>query len=662
MNTPKFSLAPICALILIAATGCTVSKTVTVSAKPADAIIKIDGVERGRGPLTEVFTFQNETDTRRVQVSRLGFKDQTVTVPRDFDKDTLVVELKPQSKRVTFNVTPVPATILVDGRSITSERVSSTSAELEFTVDNRNIWNTHTVVAERPGFAPAQAVVTWQAPETAINLRLEPMRKSVSIKTTPPNAQVFVDGEAVGNSPVVLADRAFPYDVDSSSYVVQKVKVVKPGFDPVEQEISWEDGKTDYNVDLTAKSKVVKIVTDPPGGAVMIDGKELPRDANGVTSVRLQFPPINDAGELKTYMATVVKKTENSEWYPANLTIGWDGGKTDYAQPLREILTMPVTLFRAQLTRGDDGWLATPSKTQVIAAKDTTEGSSKEPPLQITKLPKGTQIDSLTLSPDGQRLLFTTLSTGRDANELRSAMIAMKTDGSGGMDFLSDGKSLDLTPTFSPGGETIVFSSNRAGKRLSVWTMSAVGAPGVTNLTSGETNDLYPNLDSDAKPRLFYQALIDTRPDPRIFSTQLGTVSRTDLTTMGGTQPRINPKNDSILLSAINEKTGKRDLYRMSDRGGVPENLTNTPDVDEFDAVWNKDGGKIAFVSDRGVDEEKRNNLDIWVLDLARPEQPIQITTNGSHDDCPAWDPSGNFLYFRSNRGGEWNVWKVNAR
>ncbi|MCS7033950.1 MAG: hypothetical protein NZ561_08135, partial [Phycisphaerae bacterium] len=329
---------------------------------------------------------------------------------------------------------------------------------------------------------------------------------------------------------------------------------------------------------------------------------------------------------------------------------------------LKEVLTVPVTLFRAQMVRGDQGWVVVPSRTQTIAAKDVTEGSSKEPPLQLTSLPKGTQIDTLTVSPDGQRLLFTILSTGRDANEIRSTMVSLRTDGSGGTEFISDGKSLDLMPSFSPGGETILFSSNRTGRRLSICTMSAVGAPGVTNLTSGESHDLWPSMDSDPKPRLFYQALFDTRPDPRLFAAQLGTVARTDLTTMGGTQPRINPKNDAILFASVNEKTGKRDLFRMSDRGGVPENLTNTPDIDEFDAVWNKDGSRIAFVSDRGVDEDQRNNYDIWVMDLARPDQPIQITTNPSHDDCPAWDPSGQFIYFRSNRGGEWNIWKINAQ
>jgi hypothetical protein len=25
------------------------------------------------------------------------------------------------------------------------------------------------------------------------------------------------------------------------------------------------------------------------------------------------------------------------------------------------------------------------------------------------------------------------------------------------------------------------------------------------------------------------------------------------------------------------------------------------------------------------------------------------------------WDPGGNAIYFRSNRGGEWGIWKVNV-
>ena len=659
MGIHRFALLCL-SLVLV---GCATTRTVTITARPPDALLKINGVDRGRGPVTETFTFNSDADVHRVQASRLGFKDQTVTLARSFDKNSLLIELRPQTKRLSFSVSPVPGTIYVDGKPLAPDPVVTTSTELEFTVDARNNWIPHTVRVERAGFVPTELVVNYTDRDSSYALALEPMRKTLNIATNPPGAQVFLDGESVGNSPLVVSNRAFSFDVERNRFVPQTVKAVKPGFDPVELSIDWDDGRTDYVVDLSPKSKTVRIVTDPPGGIVRIDGKALPRDEQtGVTTARLIFPPVNEQGELQTYLATIVRKTEASEWYPANLTIGWDGGQTDYTVPLKEVLTAPVPHLRPKLTRADDGWQMRPDLAESVSFKDVSEATSRQPPVQVTQLPRGTQVDTLTLSPDGARLLFVILNAGREPGEFRSQLAVIRTDGSGVVEYLSDGKSLELMPTFSPGGESILFASNRAGRRMSIWSMSAVGAPGVTNLTSGESNDLWPNLDSEPKPRLFYQAMIDTRPDPRIFSTQLGTVSRTDLTPQGGMQPRVSPRGDVILFSVTNEKTGKRDLFRMPDGGGSAENLTNSPDVDEYDAVWNKDGSRIAYVSDRGVDVDGRPNADIWVLDPAHPDQPMQVTSNGSHDDCPAWDVSGRAIYFRSNRGGAWNIWRISVQ
>jgi len=152
---------------------------------------------------------------------------------------------------------------------------------------------------------------------------------------------------------------------------------------------------------------------------------------------------------------------------------------------------------------------------------------------------------------------------------------------------------------------------------------------------------------------------VDGRADPRIYMTQLGTVFQTDITQLSGMQPRISPKNDTIVFVSTNEKSGKRDLYRMSDRGGASENLTNTPDTDERDPAWSKDGARVAFAADSAVDGEGRKQYDIWVLDPAAPQSPVQVTTNASQDDGPVWDPTGEAIYFRSNRGGEWGIWKI---
>ena len=342
------------------------------------------------------------------------------------------------------------------------------------------------------------------------------------------------------------------------------------------------------------------------------------------------------------------------------LEIGWDQGKAEYAIALKEIKTLPVPLLVAEPKRSEEGWTMVRRSVSTTAMKDVRRADAREQPKRLTNLPKGSMIDSLAISPDGAHLVFSVIQS-RGENDLHSQLMMIRTDGSGGLESFSDGKSLDLHPSFSPDGRNVIFSSNRGGKRMSIWMMSAAGAPGITQLTNDDNNDLWPSM--DANRHLFYQAFVDTRPDPRLFMTELGKTTRTDLTQAGGTQPRVSPdaKADSgtLLFTNVNEKTGKRDLFSMKTDGGIPENITNTPDSDEFDAAWNHEGTKLAFASDRGVDEEKRNNFDIWILDLANPAQPVQITSNGSWDDCPVWDPSGNSIYFRSNRGGEWAIWKI---
>jgi Tol biopolymer transport system component len=261
-------------------------------------------------------------------------------------------------------------------------------------------------------------------------------------------------------------------------------------------------------------------------------------------------------------------------------------------------------------------------------------------------------------------LLYTVL-TGKDRASFRSRMTMVRTDGTGGVDSLSDGRSLDLTPSFSPDGSQIAFASDRFGKRLSICTMSASGAPGTRQLTAGDNNVLWPSIDSEPQPRLFYQAMVDSYAFPRLWESEIGRTIRSDLTQSGGVQPRISPRDDSLVFVGVNEKTNKREIYRVSDKGGVPENLTNTPDDDEYDPAWSRDGSKIAFVAERSGDSVGSadvGNADIWVLDLKSMDKPMQITSNASIDDHPVWDPSGNFIYFRSNRGGGWGIWKIALR
>ena len=155
------------------------------------------------------------------------------------------------------------------------------------------------MTAERPGFQPAHQTVTWTDQSPSYMLRLSPMKKDLSISTDPPGAQVFVDSEPLGTSPVRDVGRAFAFDVQRNEFVPHEVRVEKPGYDPVTVNINWDEGKTDYDINLLPKSKTVRIVTDPPNAAVSIDGKEAKRDELGETVAQLSFPPTNEKGGIR---------------------------------------------------------------------------------------------------------------------------------------------------------------------------------------------------------------------------------------------------------------------------------------------------------------------------------------------------------------------------
>jgi hypothetical protein len=651
-------------LLLFAAIGCSEQRQITISTRPLPANIRVDGVDKGQAPVTVPLSFDYAKAAYHIDVARPGYKDQSVDVTKRTETN-LVVELKPLTRRVIVNVRPFPANIAVNGKPMTAAPVPTWSQELEFTLDAANRWTSYKITAERPGFQQAERVITWTDPDPSYTLTLEPMRKEVTITTSPPGAKLLLDEEDIGASPLTYRGSdnkglAFYIDPQTNQWNRYTLRVAKPGYDPIDSAIGWDDGKTDYAIELKPKAKTVRIVTNPPGGTVTIDGRELPRDAAGASTAPLVFTPINDHGDLKAYTATVTKKTADSEWEPRTLTIGWDEGRADYSITLKEIRTLPVTLVVPQPHRGDEGWSLVRRSIVTTAMKDVGEGSGKQQPRKLTSLPKGTIIDSLAINPEGTKLIFSVLQS-RGENDLRSQLLMIRTDGSGGIENFSDGKSLDLHPAFTPDGKNVVFSSNRGGRRMSIWWMSAGGNPGITQLTNDDNNDLWPSI--DAARHLFYQAFVDTRSDPRLFMTELGKTIRTDLTQAGGFQPRVSPEakpdSNTLLFTNVNETTGKRDIFSIKTDGGIPENLTNTPDTDDFDPAWNHEGTKIAFVSDRGVDEDQRHNFDIWMLDLAHPGQPIQLTSNGSWDDCPVWDPSGEFIYFRSNRGGEWAIWRV---
>ncbi|MDP9172325.1 MAG: hypothetical protein M3O30_00465 [Planctomycetota bacterium] len=656
-------------LLLMMLAACSQSRVITITTRPPDAQLSIDGIDRGPAPVTDKLVFKNSQSIHVITATRSGYQDQTLTLTRDDASGNVEIDLKPFSRRFTFITSPVPAVISINGVPLTSEAVARIGRDLDFTKDEHDAWTQYTVTAARPGFQTVQQTLTWVAnsPTADILLQLLPMRKDLSIDTTPSGATITIDGDLAGITPFVDKGREFNFDPQTNQFIPHRLRIVKPGYDPIEQTISWDGGKTDYRINLLAKIKTIHIATDPAGASVMIDNNPAAPGPDGVPTAQLTFTPINEKGDLPIFTATISKRTAETEWYPTTMPITWEDGRTDYSATLKEVKSRLIPLLGVAMTRNSDGvWEVNPRESDTLAMKDVSEGPGKEPPALIYSAPLGASIGTIAVSPTGLKVLFTLLS-GKTRADLRSQVYSIGADGTGGVEQITDGKALDIMPAFTPDGDQIVFSSNRAGRRLNIWRKSILGGAGIEQLTNTEEQDLWPMIDAGPHPRLFYEALSDSQPDAQLYEAPVEGGPRLDLTTISVGQPRISPKADSIAFTSVNSRTSNREIYRIPDKGGPPVNLTNDPDSDCYDPVWSKEGSQIAYVSDRGVayisdrglDEDRRRNADIWIMDLANADKPIQVTTNGSVDDSPAWDPTGSAIYFRSNRGGRWGIWRI---
>jgi Tol biopolymer transport system component len=150
----------------------------------------------------------------------------------------------------------------------------------------------------------------------------------------------------------------------------------------------------------------------------------------------------------------------------------------------------------------------------------------------------------------------------------------------------------DGSPSWSPDGTKIVFTSSRDGN-AEIYVMGADGA-NPQRLTRHPASDGYPNF-----------------------------------------------SHDGTRITFDTDRDGNFEIYAMDADGANPRRLTHHPARD-VSASWSPDGRKIAFMSDR------TGAFEVWVMD-ADGANPTPMTNLGS---CwfPRWSPDGSKLAFHVGR------------
>ena len=223
-------------------------------------------------------------------------------------------------------------------------------------------------------------------------------------------------------------------------------------------------------------------------------------------------------------------------------------------------------------------------------------------------------------SPDGKRIAFV---SDRDGHvNIRGwptyEIYVMDADGGNQLNLTNDAND-DGSPSWSPDGKRIVFSSDRDNDRdhnIEIYAMDADGG-NLQRLTNNLTEDQYPSWSPDGK-RIAFSARREGHVEHNL-----------DLT---------------------------YEIYVMDADGGNQQRLTENRNND-WNSSWSPDGKRIAFRSDRKGDVV---NWDIYVMD-ADGGNPQNLTNNRVYDSSPSWSPDGKRIAFFSNRDGNTEIYVMNA-
>lgn len=292
-------------------------------------------------------------------------------------------------------------------------------------------------------------------------------------------------------------------------------------------------------------------------------------------------------------------------------------------------------------------------RTAVHAEKEVIERSPNVTAVRrLTDLPENRFVQNFCLSPDGRILVMEIVDefvTPSGEKQNFSNLWAIDALVGGGMRRVTQGRYFDRTPCFSPDGEYLYFSANRAGK-FNIWRLSLKSLGGLALITSAGTSDTMPAISPDGS-ELLYTAEMAGIVRQQLWTMPLSKgLPRQLREGMGG---RWSPDGRKILFT--DHSAGKVKIWVMNPDGSSPTQLTSSPEYDDIDPAWSPDGKKIIFASDRGMAQGK-HNFDIWIM-KADGTEPKQLTTNGSRDDHPIFSPDGKTIYFRSNRGLKWDIW-----
>jgi len=250
-------------------------------------------------------------------------------------------------------------------------------------------------------------------------------------------------------------------------------------------------------------------------------------------------------------------------------------------------------------------------------------------------------------SPDGQSVSFVRSSSGTPGTQ---DIYIVPVTGGQPRRVTFDNVHIE-NPTWTADGREIVFASNRGGM-MNLWRIPVSGGE-AKQLPVGEFGATAPTISRQGNRLAFVQ----NTSDSNMYRLSLeGSRGKESTMIASSTQYDCNPSfsPDSKQIAFESERSGQHEIW-VSDRDGTnPTQLTSLGSV-SGSPFWSPDGQQIAFDSQEKIGATR----DIYVVNSQGGSSRLLTPVDDYDDMVPCWSRDGQWIYFTSNRSGDWQVWKV---
>ena len=584
----------------------------------------------------------------------------------------LAITVTSQAVNLKINVTPAGATVTTD----TGQRLPAPA-----TVDLKRRDEAYVFTVEKPGYQTESVSYFTKAKLKEISIALEPLQidREVTLKSSPDGAAVTIDGQPAGITPLTKT-ATFHRENKSSPWKPLAVTLAKTDYQGESLVVPYDSpAPAVVNLGQLRKERLFAVAAKAGDGSPIQATLTLENRELGPAPMKVPVV-FSRADKTKPWPTFNLRAEIPTIYQPVQLTLTHDFNDL-VALTLKPVTELPVPLYNPAMEMTATGARIVVNQTQKLATLEIGERGAEIASLsRVTRFTRRDQnpkaplqaLNSYAITPDGESAIFSVTSQDDNGKFYCALFLKRVEDDGGGVARLVDNNKryFDTNPVIAPDSNNIlVFQSNRGDlSKPDIFRVNFADnriTGGVSRITNDQRFNYGPSY-TDSNRDVVY---LSVEPNYPLAKPQLSTVK---LDGALPTQFQITAEEVShrehtkIYFTRFDESNGKRQVYSVEPDGRLETNIISDDSflgANCFNPVASfASPVRILFVSDRDVDDQGRHNNNIYMMN-ADGSQIQQLTSNGSDDILPAWSPTDpNVLYFLSNRGGAYNLWRLRLK